>query len=204
MPLIAPWWQKVVCGATLTGLYLLTIAFAVYTAQPLLSPLEHSRPVVLTQAEQRPRLPAAAHLKVIAGRPVRLVVAADGLDLPVDKGFYNSTDNSWTLTGYHAQFAMISTLANNIGGETFIYGHNNNYVFGAFRHATPPVGTQALLYTDNGHTFAYKFVSAASIGPDATSILEYSGPSILMIQTCTGSLNEWRTEYRFDFVRVVQ
>jgi sortase (surface protein transpeptidase) len=198
------WRQRLQCSATLTGLYLLTITCAVYLVQPMLSPLEHSRPVDLTQAQQQPRVPQASKAKVIAGRPVRIVIPAEGIDLPVNKGFYDSADNSWTLSGYDAQFAMISTLSNNVGGETFIYGHNNDYVFGALRHHTPTPDTMALIYTDNNHIFEYDFVSATSIGPNSVSILDYAGPPILMIQTCTGSLNEWRTEYKFDFVKVDQ
>jgi sortase (surface protein transpeptidase) len=198
------WFEKVRCSAILTGMYLLTITFAVYAVQPLLTPLEHTHTVAITKAAQQPHLPSAAKVKVIAGRPVRIVIPADGVDLPVDEGFYDSTDDSWTLSGYHAQFAMISTLANNVSGETFIYGHNNDYVFGALRHATPPVGTTALLYTDNGHIFAYDFQSVRSVGPTGTTVLDYSGAPILLIQTCTGSLNEWRTEFTFSFDRVVQ
>jgi len=199
----ASWRQKLQTGATLAGLYLLTITCAVYLVHPLVSPLEQSRSVAITQAQQRPHLPATSAIKVIAGRPVRIVIPAESVDLPVDKGFYDNTDNSWTLSGYDAQFAMISTLANNVGGETFVYGHNNNYVFGALRHHTPDRGATALLYTDNGHIFEYHFVSSSSIAPDAVSILDYSGPPILMVQTCTGSLNEWRTEYKFNFVKVL-
>src|SRR5260221_10024018 len=106
MPDDRSWFERIRCSAILAGLYLLTIAFAVYIGQPYLSPLAHSRPVVLTRATQQPRLPVTSSIWVVAGRPVRLVIADDGIDLPVDEGFYNSTDDSWTLIGYHAQFAM--------------------------------------------------------------------------------------------------
>lgn len=198
------WYQKVRCAANLAAIYMLTAAFAIYAAQPLISPLEHSRTVALTKAAQRPFVPAASPFRVIAGRPVRIVIPSDGVDLPLDEGFYDSASNAWTLSGYHAQFAMISTLANNVGGETFVYGHNNDYVFGALRHATPAVGATALIYTDNNHIFEYSFASVTSVGPDQTTVLAYSGPPILLVQTCTGSLNEWRTEFTFNFVKVVQ
>jgi sortase family protein len=204
MPDDCSWLESIRYSAILTGIYLLTITFAVYVIQPSLSPLRQSRPVALTRAAQQPRLPVTAPVRVMAGRPVRLVIADDGIDLPVDEGFYNSSDDSWTLSGYHAQFAMLSTLANNVGGETFVYGHNNNYVFGPLRHATPPVGTTALIYTDNGHIFSYIFRGVHSVGPSETTVLAYDGPPILLIQTCTGSLNEWRTEFTFAFDKVVQ
>lgn len=154
--------------------------------------------------KSRPMPIAAAAPLRISGRPVRIVIPDSQVDLPIDPGYYDDTTGSWTLSGYRAQFAMMSTLANNLGGDTFIYGHNNNYVFGALRHHTPAVGATAYVYTDNGHIFTYTFVSSSSYDPNDTSVLDYNGPSILTIQTCTGSLNEWRTMYRFIFNSVQQ
>jgi hypothetical protein len=158
------------------------------------------RPLLLTAAERPVPPPVAA----ISGRPTRIVIPSEHVDLPVDPGYYNPADGSWTLSGRRAQFAMVSSLANNVAGNTFIYGHNNNYVFGALRHHTPDPGETALLYTANGHIFAYSFVSASSVGPTDVGVLNYHGPSMLTIQTCTGSLNEWRTMYRFHFTELVQ
>jgi hypothetical protein len=98
---------------------------------------------------------------------------------------------------------MVSALANNAAGETFVYGHNNDFVFGSLRHKTPAIGSVALLYTDNGHIFEYHFSAVTSLSPSDTSVLDYSGTPILLIQTCTGSLNEWRTEYTFQFYKVI-
>lgn len=187
--------------ASAAVVYILTILFVGYVAQPLL-PFGTARAAALTRASQRPHLPVKPH--IISGLPTRIVIPASGLDLPVDQGYYDSASDSWTLSGYHAQFAMISTLANNYSGETFIYGHNNNYVFGALRHVTPSPGAPALLYTANGHVLAYKFVSVQSLGPADTNVLTYSGPPIMVIQTCTGSLNQYRTMYTYSFDKVVQ
>lgn len=185
------------------GLYILTIAFVWFAVRPLPS-LNAARPVALTKAAQRPYVPSVPQVPTISGRPVRIVIPDSGVDLPVDPGYYDAATDSWTLSGYHAQFAMSSTLANNRAGETFLYGHNNNYVFGALRHNTPAGGSEALIYTDNGHIFAYRFMGSESVGPDDVSVLSYSGSPILTIQTCTGSLNEWRTMFRYNFDRIVQ
>jgi hypothetical protein len=202
----ASWLQKARYGANLGAIYLLTIAFAWYAVHP------HTtfKSVAITKAEQRPHLIAAKPgVTEISGLPIRIVIPGSSwnglvVDLPVDQGYYDSASNSWTLSGRHAQFAMVSSLANNVGGDTYIYGHNNDYVFGALRHVTPTVGAIALLYTSNGHIFSYKFVSATNVAPDITSVLKYQGPPIMTIQTCTGSLNEVRTLYRYAFDKVVQ
>lgn len=195
--------QKVRFVSSVSALYALTLLFGWYILQPVIQ-FSHAEPVAVTRAEQKPHLPARPAKVVISGRPIRVVIPNSNIDLPVDEGYYNEADHSWTLSGYHAQFAMMSTVANDTAGNTFIYGHNNNYVFGALRHVTPAVGANALLYTDNGHIFSYRFRDARSLTPDDTSVLDYQGPPLLTIQTCTGSVDEWRTLYTFTFERVVQ
>ncbi len=189
--------------STIFIIYALTIGFGWYVVHPV-SALNSSRYASLTRSQQKPHIPLVKKIPVISGLPNRIVIPASSVDLPIIPGYYDSTTDTWTLSGYDAQFAMISSLANNTEGQTFIYGHNNNYVFGALRHVTPSPGAQALIYTTNGHIFSYTFTSVQSIGPNDVAILNYSGPSTLLIQTCTGSLNEWRTEYSFVFNKVEQ
>jgi sortase (surface protein transpeptidase) len=182
-------------------LYGFTMAFAWYVLQPTWL-FTHGGDVVLAkQVQSAPVQPATA---TVAGRPVRIVIPDSGVDLPVDVGAYDPQTKEWSLSGYHAQFATISSMANNLTGDTFIYGHNNNYVFGALRHHTPALKAPALIYTDNGHIFRYTFAQTYSVGPEDTSVLTYDGPPVLTIQTCTGSLNEWRTMFVFNFESVAQ
>lgn len=191
--------EKVRYYSSVSLMYCLTLLFALVAFH---SPSSKHGAILA-----RSVLPAAlpqTHVAVISGTPVRIVIPDSGIDLPVDPGYYDASQSSWTLSGYRAQYAMISQLANNAAGDTFIYGHNNNYVFGALRHNTPAVGAQAFLYTDNGHIFEYRFQQTFSLSPDDTSVFSYSGPPVMTIQTCTGSLNEWRTMYRFGFVKVLQ
>ncbi len=194
--------QRVRFAGSVSTLYVLTLLFGWYVLHPV-QYLAHTEPISLTRTQQTPHLPAAVKV-VISGKPIRIVIPDSGIDLPVDEGYYNDADHSWTLSGYHAQFAMMSTAANDSGGDTFIYGHNNNNVFGALRHNTPAAGASALLYTDNGHIFAYRFDNARSLTPDDTSVLHYNGPPKLTIQTCTGSIDEWRTLFTFNFEKVMQ
>lgn len=138
----------------------------------------------------------------VSGRPVRLVIPALSIDLPTDPGIYNANSDSWTLSGYHAQYALDSAPANNLGGETFIYGHNNPYVFWNMKFIHP--GYQAMVITDNGHEFLYTYRTTNALGPNATGILDYLGPPVLTVQTCSGSFNQYRQMYYFDFTKVVK
>lgn len=177
----------------------LGIGFALYT--PYVSA---KAPMVPSPSQKVRTQPTAPAVKRIAGEPVRITIPSESVDLPIVPGAYDPSTDSWTLYGYKAQFATVSAPANNIGGETFIYGHNNDYVFGALRHVTPSVGAEAFLYTNNNHVFAYTFEKSWSVGPYDVGTLDYQGPPVLLIQTCTGSFNELRTMYLFNFEKVMQ
>jgi hypothetical protein len=151
-----------------------------------------------------PTLQTTFKLKLIMGKPVRIVIPDSGIDLPVDQGDYNPNDGSWTLSTERAQYAMNSTLANNSMGNTLVYGHGTDAVFGKLGATAPAVGAEALIYTDNGHIFSYSFQSARDLTPADTSLFDYQGPAILTVQTCTGYFSEWRTMFQFGFNKVVQ
>ena len=187
-------YMQIVC------LYTVTIVFTLVAIRP--APPSASAESILKPKPTVSKSAVAPQPPLVSGKPVRIVIPASGVDLPVDEGHYNPTDDSWTLSGLRAHFAMMSSPANNRGGVTFVYGHNNNNVFGALRHVTPMPGAVAQVYTDNGHIFEYVFETSANVTPADTSALQYQGPPILTILTCTGSINEWRTLYKFNFSRI--
>lgn len=187
--------------ASVSIVYMLTVGVIGYLATVAI-PVAHAE---VPRTVQQPHAPAKPAFVVVAGKPVRLVIPDYAIDLPVDEGFYDSTTATWTLSETHAQFAMMTTLANNASGNTFIYGHGTDVVFGKLGATTPPPGTQALIYTDNNRVLSYRFQDARNLTPDDTSVFnDYTGPSTLTLQTCTGSLSEWRTMFRFTFEKVVQ
>lgn len=135
---------------------------------------------------------------------MRIVIPAAAIDLPIVDGNYNEADGSWTLNDTVAQFATISTLANDTSGNTFVYGHGTDLVFARLAASQLPIGSQALIYTDNNRVFSYTFQSMRDLTPDDTAVFDYVGPSILTVQTCTGMFSEWRTLYQFNFEKVMQ
>ncbi|MNH26302.1 Sortase family protein [compost metagenome] len=130
------------------------------------------------------------------------MITDSNIDLPINEGFYNEADGSWTLSDFHLQYAMMTMLANNHSGNTFVYGHATDQVLGPLVQNPPAVGSLAQIYTDNGHVFTYAFQSSRTLTPNDTSIFSYSGPPILTVQTCTGSISEWRTMFTFTFLKV--
>jgi sortase (surface protein transpeptidase) len=194
--------EKIRYVSGVSTIYVLTLLFAVIVFKPYF--VTKNNALIAKSYSSASLELLAGNTQLVYGQPTRLVIPASNIDVPVNPGYYNSADASWTLSGYYAQFATVSTPANNVAGDTFIYGHNNDFVFGSLRHTTPAAGSEALVYTNNGHILDYSFTNSFSLAPDDTSVLNYSGPPVLTIQTCTGSVNEWRTMYRFDYVRTLQ
>ena len=133
------------------------------------------------------------------GRPVKIDVPSVGISLPVVDGSYDTVSRTWTLHNDKVQFDTASKLANSREGNTFIYGHATSWVFGPLLGIQP--GAEAIITTDKGFVFVYKLASHEVVDPTNVGVLNYSGPSRLMLQTCTGpTLSEFRQLFYFDYV----
>ncbi len=184
----------------LTAVYLVTLLFAWYVSSPSHQLFNNYKPAIA--ASYAPAVsPTLAPVKITSGRPIRIRLPSLGIDLPIDDGFFNDKTGEWTLSGYHAQFAVLSKLANDHDGNTFVYGHYNKYVFYNLKNVKP--GAEVAIYTDNQYVFYYTFESAQNVKPSDTSELTYQGPPILTVQTCSGNWFEWRRMYTFKFEKVV-
>ncbi|QQS18745.1 sortase [Candidatus Saccharibacteria bacterium] len=84
-------------------------------------------------------------------------------------------------------------------GNTFIYGHATSWVFGPLLKIQP--SAEATITTDMGFVFTYKLASHEVVDPTNIGVLNYTGPSRLMLQTCTGpTLSEFRQLFYFSYV----
>lgn len=184
--------------ASITALYALTLGAVGYLALPSQpSALSHTTSVATSAP------PTQSRPTVISGKPVRITIPEYNIDLRIDEGVY-STDGSWTLSDTNAQFALISTEPNNHAGNTFIYGHGTDEVFGKLAKQPIAPGTAAHVHTATGALFSYLFEKSHDTTPEDTKIFEdtASGPPRLTIQTCTGIWSEWRTMFSFTFDKV--
>lgn len=163
---------------------------------PQLLPFHERQPA---QAQQlRPTAPYNKPL--ISGKPVQLVIPTAAIDIAVVDGNYNQASQKWTLTKDKAHFAVMTPLANNHQGNTFIYGHNNELVFKSLHKIK--AGEYAILKTDNGKTFLYVLREVKDVAPNDVSVFAYQGNPILTVQTCSGTWYENRRLFTFDFVTV--
>lgn len=139
--------------------------------------------------------PAAQPQQRIEGLPVRIQLPPLHIDLPIIKGYHNARTQTWTLTKTNVQYAVDTPLANNVGGNTFLYGHNRREVFRDL--AKIKLGAEALVTTDNGHVFTYVFKGAIETAPSDDSLFAYQGPPIMTIQTCSGLWYQNRQLFTF-------
>lgn len=134
----------------------------------------------------------------IAGNPVRIQFPALGIDKQIIPGYYDEKTGAWTLSDTNAQYATVTPEPNNQTGNTFIYGHNNMRTFGGLLSAN--VGLEAVVTTDNQHTFRYVLREIADVKPDDPSYLAQHNSPILTVQTCSGFWSENRRMFVFDLV----
>jgi LPXTG-site transpeptidase (sortase) family protein len=137
---------------------------------------------------------------IISGTPVHITVPSVSIDLNVIPGYYYPSTQTWTLSSTNAQYAVMTAKANNKQGDTFIYGHALMNVFG--RLPKVKVGDQVFITTDSGHTFTYTFQSSSITTPGDTSLFDYKGKPVLILQTCTGTQFQNRQLFVFNLSKV--
>lgn len=182
---------------SVSAVYALTLLFV---ASAFNLAIFHKKPILLNSTPYTP-VSITKAIVVTAGKPNQIVIPRLGIDLPIDDGVYDSANQTWSLSGYRAQFALPSVVANDYQGNTLIYGHNNMSVFGKLKTLQP--GDSMQLFTDNGHTFNYIYQRLNDVQPDDLSVFKYDGPPTVTVQTCTGNWNEIRRMYQFKFDKAV-
>jgi len=73
-------------------------------------------------------------------------------------------------------------------------------VFSTLNRIKP--GDEAIITTDNGHRFTYKFRAAYETNPSDDSLFHYQGSPILTVQTCSGLWYQNRQLFTFNFENV--
>ena len=134
------------------------------------------------------------------GVPTHVVVPSIDLNLAVKPGTYEPETQTWTLDDHSAFYADRTVPANTRNGTTLLYGHGTEPVFGAIPEITS--GAVAKVYTDTGLTFTYEYQSSREVLPSDTSSLTSSGPPTLVLQTCSGIFDKYRTLVAFKLVGV--
>lgn len=133
--------------------------------------------------------------ETIQGTPVHIEVAAVDINVQVENGYYNAQNGKWTLNDASAFYGTMTPPANSETGNTFIYGHNANNIFGNLRDAKE--GIEAIVTTDNGYKFYYTLESFKAVSPNDVSLIQPTEAPTLTLQTCSGTWYQFRTLYTF-------
>ena len=157
---------------------------------------KNSQPVFAQAAAQPSVAPAKA---TISGFPSHISIPSVDISVDIDPGYYNKASQTWSLSLTNAEYATVTPLPNNGGGNTFIYGHNRWAVFYKLLKVQP--GDQATVTTTNGHRFIYQMTSERDTKPTDTSLFTYEGPPILTLQTCSGFWYQNRSLFVFKLVQ---
>ncbi len=133
------------------------------------------------------------------GTPTRIVVPSVGIDIGVRTGTYSPENQTWTIDDRSAFFADTSTPPNDNNGMTLIYGHGTAVVFGSISNIQ---GGEAKVYTQEGLVFNYEYASSQQVTPTDTSVITSDGPPELVLQTCSGVFDAYRTLVTFRLTGV--
>jgi len=137
--------------------------------------------------------------EAIQGTPVKIDVPDVKVSIGVEKGYYNAKNGKWTLSDTSAFYGTMTAPANSKSGNTFIYGHNANDIFGNLRDAK--AGMQAVVTTDNGYKFYYTLETFKAVSPSDVSLIQPTEAPTLTLQTCSGTWYQYRTLYTFTLDR---
>lgn len=147
------------------------------------------------------RLASSQQVKsIISGIPAKLVIQSIGMDLAVGTGSYDSNTGSWTNDGTKAYYADVSVPSNDHNGTTLIYGHGQQPVFGELHNLQP--NDEAVVYSENGYYFHYSYQSMRQVLPTDTSVFQENGKPNLVLQTCSGAWDSYRSLYTFELKSV--
>jgi LPXTG-site transpeptidase (sortase) family protein len=141
-----------------------------------------------------------SRIQVKKGLPVNLYIKGLNINLPVGFGTYDPSTKDWTIDDTQVYYADTSTLINDHGGVTLVYGHARWPIFGNLAEIKP--GMRAIVKTDSGYDFNYSYQSVRMVTPEDTRVLTEGGSPKLVLQTCSGPWDKYRALYYFKLESV--
>jgi len=136
------------------------------------------------------------------GTANRITVPSVGIDVAVRRGGYDPSTGVWEGDEYSALHADITVPVNDSNGTTLIYGHAKWGVFGSLPGVIE--GAEAVIFTEEGQRFVYEFESVAEVSPADVGMLTAEGEPKLILQTCSGWFDQYRTLVTFRFKEVLE
>ena len=186
-------WRYIRHYTVVSLIYAVTALMLFTVSRPV--PVAATLPVI-THAKPRPLPPRLA----TQGMPTHVNVPSVGIDLPVKEGAYDEASATWLVDHSAAFFAPLSVVVNDNNGTSLIYAHAQSGLFETLPNITQ--GAEAIIKTNNGHTFHYTYQSMRLVDPSDVSVFQVDGPPLLVLQTCMGDWSQYRALFTFTLTRV--
>jgi LPXTG-site transpeptidase (sortase) family protein len=138
----------------------------------------------------------------ITGTARYVSVPSIGINAAVQTGSYDADTHSWSISSESAYYADTTVPVNNTNGSTLIYGHAEWPLFGRLPEATN--NAEAYVDTAEGLRFTYVFESKKQIDPNDVSALNATGPPKLLLLTCSGVFDAYRTLVTFQLTGIIR
>ncbi|MGH7218691.1 MAG: sortase [Candidatus Microsaccharimonas sp.] len=158
-------------------------------------------PIGFSSTVTAPDVAVAIPVQPVTGTARRVSVPSIGIDNSVQSGSYDVDTHSWVISSSSAFHADTTVPVNNTNGSTLIYGHAEWPLFGKLPEVRE--GAEAYVYTEEGLRFSYVFESKQQIDPNDVSALTATGPPKLLLLTCSGAFDAYRTLVVFQLTGVM-
>lgn len=132
-------------------------------------------------------------------QPTAIAVPQLSLSLPVELGVYNNKNATWSISDKAAYYAQPTSRLTNTGGQTVLYAHNKNNLFGKIKQLNP--GGIVVITDDKNQQWIYTLQSSKKVSPANTEVM-YETPASpkLVLITCDGLFDEYRKLLYFDLI----
>lgn len=159
-------------------------------------------PIAFVSTVATPEVVVTIPVQPVTGTANRVSVPSVGIDTTVQAGSYDTDTHSWSISSSGAFHADITVPVNNTNGSTLIYGHAEWPLFGRLPDVSE--GAEAIVHTAEGLRFTYLFESKHQIDPADVSSLTATGPPKLLLLTCSGAFDAYRTLVTFRLTGVTR
>jgi len=125
------------------------------------------------------------------GLPNSLDIKSVNISLPVETGYYDYNNQTWTISKGKAYWAELSSLPNEFNSNTVLYAHNQWTEFSKTKNLK--IGDEIIITTDLGYSLTYEYYSDEFVDPTWGELFEQRTDfSRLTLITCNGVNDEFR------------
>ena len=133
------------------------------------------------------------------GIPTQIEIPSLDVRMPVAVGTYSTKNDSWNISDNSAFFAQESASLMSDVGNTVLYAHNKQSLFGQLTRLR--AGDAVIITDSNRKTAVFTLTSKSEVNPRDTSVFNSTDTYQLVLVTCSGYFDEKRMLFYFTPLR---